>query len=319
MARSWGHRRKLDGAPTAYTYQWYRCNSSGASCAAIRGNLSSYAVSGSADAGSTLAVAVTASNSAGSKVVQSSASAVVAAGTSPFNLNSTLTDGQTISGSVLWQSTPAQGVNFVQFYVDGALKQTITTSPYEYNQSSTGMLDSTLLANGNGFLGYGRCERQSHLRVCECDGYGQRSSAQYGVSGYYGNGRAGSDLRYRRDRGPTVDRVHVSMEPMRYGRRELCGDRGCHQQYVCGCGGGHRFNAQCFGDREQLGGTHHGPSGSDRGCIRHVFDHYDLASEWNSKYAYSTTLAASDGTTPYTWSVASGTLPAGLSLAASTV
>jgi len=34
--------------------------------------------------------------------------------------------------------------------------------------------------------------------------------------------------------------------------------------------------------------------------------------------AYSTTLAASGGTTPYTWSIANGTLPAGLSLAAST-
>ena len=34
--------------------------------------------------------------------------------------------------------------------------------------------------------------------------------------------------------------------------------------------------------------------------------------------AYSTTLQASEGTTPYTWSISTGTLPAGLSLAAST-
>src|SRR6185437_888443 len=34
--------------------------------------------------------------------------------------------------------------------------------------------------------------------------------------------------------------------------------------------------------------------------------------------AYSTTLAATGGSTPYTWAVTSGTLPAGLSLAAST-
>ena len=34
--------------------------------------------------------------------------------------------------------------------------------------------------------------------------------------------------------------------------------------------------------------------------------------------AYSTTLQASGGTTPYSWSVSAGTLPAGLSLAAST-
>src|SRR4029077_7125840 len=34
--------------------------------------------------------------------------------------------------------------------------------------------------------------------------------------------------------------------------------------------------------------------------------------------AYSTTLAATGGTTPYTWSIASGTLPTGLSLVSST-
>ena len=34
--------------------------------------------------------------------------------------------------------------------------------------------------------------------------------------------------------------------------------------------------------------------------------------------AYSTTLQASGGTTPYSWSVSTGTLPAGLSLVAST-
>jgi hypothetical protein len=35
-------------------------------------------------------------------------------------------------------------------------------------------------------------------------------------------------------------------------------------------------------------------------------------------FAYSTTLAATGGTTPYSWSIASGTLPTGLALAAST-
>ncbi len=35
--------------------------------------------------------------------------------------------------------------------------------------------------------------------------------------------------------------------------------------------------------------------------------------------AYSTTLAASGGTSPYTWSLTAGTLPAGLSLSASGV
>jgi len=39
---------------------------------------------------------------------------------------------------------------------------------------------------------------------------------------------------------------------------------------------------------------------------------------WTSGVAYSTTLAASGGTTPYAWSITLGSLPAGLSLAAAT-
>ena len=39
-----------------------------------------------------------------------------------------------IGGSLTWHATPARAVNFVEFYVDGALTQTDTTSPYTYNR-----------------------------------------------------------------------------------------------------------------------------------------------------------------------------------------
>ncbi|HEX4187041.1 MAG TPA: S8 family serine peptidase [Solirubrobacteraceae bacterium] len=54
-------------SPTGYSYQWQRCDSSGAKCAAIEGAPSgtTYLIA-AADAGSTIRVAVTASNGAGS-------------------------------------------------------------------------------------------------------------------------------------------------------------------------------------------------------------------------------------------------------------
>ena len=65
-------------SPTGYAYQWYRCNSSGASCAAISGATSQTYVLVSADVGSTLRVWETASNMFGSSsAAESQATAVV--------------------------------------------------------------------------------------------------------------------------------------------------------------------------------------------------------------------------------------------------
>jgi hypothetical protein len=71
------------GSPTAYGYQWQRCDSSGAGCAAIAGAASSsYAVQ-TADVGFTLRVVVTASNATGSGTSTSAQTAVVTAAPAP--------------------------------------------------------------------------------------------------------------------------------------------------------------------------------------------------------------------------------------------
>ena len=168
------------GGPTNYSYQWYRCNSSGSNCSAIPGATSqSYGVLASADVGNTLAVAVSVSNSSGSASAQSSASAPIASATSSFAVNSTIADGQTISGSVLWEASPTQTINFAQFYIDGVLTQTISSSPYEYNQSTTGELDTTTLSNGNHVLG---------IRLLSSD---NRTYAFYGATVTVANGVGG--------------------------------------------------------------------------------------------------------------------------------
>ena len=59
--------------PTAYAYQWERCDASGASCATIGGATANGYTPGPADYAQTLRVAVTASNSAGSSAPATSA------------------------------------------------------------------------------------------------------------------------------------------------------------------------------------------------------------------------------------------------------
>lgn len=66
-------------SPSAYAFQWRRCDSAGANCAAIAGATAQTYALGSADVGSTLRVAVTASNAGGAATAESAASAAVVA------------------------------------------------------------------------------------------------------------------------------------------------------------------------------------------------------------------------------------------------
>jgi hypothetical protein len=91
--------------PISYGYEWRRCDSAGGSCAAIAGaTASSYTLTG-ADVGSTLRVAVTGSNSAGSATAVSAATAVVQAAavppanTSPPTNSGAAQQGQTLTAS----------------------------------------------------------------------------------------------------------------------------------------------------------------------------------------------------------------------------
>jgi hypothetical protein len=98
-------------APIAYAYQWLRCDGSGANCAALAGATASGYVVASADVGSTLRVAVTASNAGGSTSARSSQTAVVVAAppanTSPPTISGIAQDGQTLTaGAGTWSGTP---------------------------------------------------------------------------------------------------------------------------------------------------------------------------------------------------------------------
>jgi hypothetical protein len=107
-----GSNGSWSGSPTSYAYQWKRCDTSGANCAAIAGaTTSSYALA-SADAGATVRFAVTATNSGGSTAATSAATAVVTAPTAPTNTAAPSISGTTQVSKVLtgatgsWSGTP---------------------------------------------------------------------------------------------------------------------------------------------------------------------------------------------------------------------
>jgi hypothetical protein len=96
-AGTWGGTQ-----PIAYAYQWRRCNTSGAACADITGATgSSYSVT-SSDVGSTLRVAVTATNTYGSSTASSNPTSVVqAANSAPANTSPPTITGTAQEGKVL--------------------------------------------------------------------------------------------------------------------------------------------------------------------------------------------------------------------------
>ena len=92
------------GTPTpTFSYQWSRCSSTGKNCVPISGATASTYTAVTADAGSTLAITVTATNSAGSASATSAVTAVVSS--APINTTRPVISGTAARGRLLTAST----------------------------------------------------------------------------------------------------------------------------------------------------------------------------------------------------------------------
>jgi hypothetical protein len=102
-----------------------------------------------ADGSHALKVVATASSD-GAKS-ETSATVQVANGAPPppptLTVTSSIADGATLSGSVVWEGTPSSAVTGIGFYIDGTLRYTDSAAPYRFN-GDTGKLDTTTLTNG---------------------------------------------------------------------------------------------------------------------------------------------------------------------------
>lgn len=100
--------------PIAYHYQWYRCNSAGAHCSSVHGATAATYTLVAKDAGQTVGLTVTATDSSGSKPAYASlvgpvaAAAAAAYETVQPAITGSAVEGQQLSvGNGTWSSTPA--------------------------------------------------------------------------------------------------------------------------------------------------------------------------------------------------------------------
>lgn len=89
------------GSPGSYTYQWQRCNASGASCAAISGATQAAYTLGAADLGATLRVQEVATNPYGASLPATSSPSGVVQSSAPSNTAPPTITGGTLTGDVL--------------------------------------------------------------------------------------------------------------------------------------------------------------------------------------------------------------------------
>jgi hypothetical protein len=100
------------GTPTSFTYQWQRCDGTGANCVDIPGATAQTYVLTQDDVGSTIRAVVTARNAVGTASASSAATSVVPAvgaptNTSPPTITGTAQQGQTLTASTgSWTGNP---------------------------------------------------------------------------------------------------------------------------------------------------------------------------------------------------------------------
>ena len=131
--------------PIFFAYQWRRCDTGGDNCTEISGATGSTYLVDPADAGSTLRVAVTANNAAGSSTADSAPTAVVTApptaDTSPpsapsnLSLTATTTSGISLSWSA---SSDNVGVAGYDVYLDGSKVDSTTQTDYSFTGLACG-------------------------------------------------------------------------------------------------------------------------------------------------------------------------------------
>ena len=145
-------------APT-FTYQWQRCDSSGNNCNPIQSATNATYTINNTDAGSTLEVTVTASNSAGNNQATSAATAVVPqapANTQLPQISGTVAVGQQLQANAgTWTGSPAPTFTYQWQRCDSSGNncnpiQSATNATYTINNTDAGStLDVTVTATNS--------------------------------------------------------------------------------------------------------------------------------------------------------------------------
>ena len=350
-----GSTGSWSGSPTSYAYQWQRCNSTGGSCAAISGANSQTCLLQSADVGSAIRVAVTAMNSAGSAAATSAQTAVVqtsggGGGTTPPAI--ALVQATSVQGTGVASVAKAfpngntAGNLIIAFVRMSSTSQTVTLSDslgnaYAKAVSQTHTTDghqihvfyAANIRGGANTVTAAFSGTNSHpwLAVYEYQGLSTTSPLDKTAS-TQGSGASVNS-------GPTATTATANQLvfagtglPASWTAQLTAGSGYTVLQHNCsGATSPGANEGQTTSATSSYSGTFTLSASASWTAAVATFKAVDstppapppvistgsLASG-TAGASYSATLTATGGITPYTWSVVSGSLPAGLSLASNT-
>lgn len=328
-------------SPTSYKYQWSRCNSSGVSCSQISGATGqSYLLAG-ADVGFTLRAAVTATNSVGSSTATSAATGVVQStgGGSGVVLvqSAAVQAGSAKSAAVAFSSGNTAGNMVIAFVRMSTTTQTVKVTDKNGNTYTDAVSQSQTTDGSQIHLFYAKNVKagantvtatfsgtNSHpwLAVYEYSGLSasapldQTAHAQgkstSPSSGATSTTSSANELVFAGLGLPSSSTVTVAAgSGYQLERQTTSGTRAADEEKVATATGSFSGTFAISGSTNwsALVATFAASASSSPPSITTT----SLASGTVGT-AYSQTLAATGGTTPYKWSLTSGTLPAGLSL-----
>jgi Putative Ig domain len=293
--------------PVSFAYQWNRCDSSGANCAAIAGATANSYVLIDADVGSTIRSAVTATNQCGASSTATSKATAVVQGSAPTVITTSLPSGTL---NVPYSTTLAASGG-IQPYTWSIVAGTGNLPSGLSLNSSTGVISGTPTATGT---------RSFTARVTDANSMTATQTLSITITA--GVSIATTTLPEGEQNVAYSTTLAASGGTQPYTWSITTGTLPSGLSLNSGTGvisgtptvsGTSNFTVQVTDTNSQSG---------TKGLSITIAAPPSISTTTlpggTQNTAYSTTLAASGGTQPYTWSITLGTLPSGLSLNSST-
>lgn len=329
------------GGPTTYAYEWDRCDSSGSNCSQIEGATTNTYTLAAADVGSTIRSTVTASNSVGSTSATSTATAVVdSSGSGITRVQSAAAQGTNVrSVTTAFPGANTAGDLIIAFVRASTTTQYVAVSDSRGNsyveavrqaQTSDGhqirIFYARNVAGGSNAVTASFSGTNGHpsLSVFEYSGFSGTVSLDR-TAGAQGRSTQAASAPTAQTTSPN-ELVFAGLGLPSSSKATVTSGSGYTlvQQITSGS----RFAAE---DRvvSALGsftGTFNLSASANWSAVVATFSasvsspaiSTSSLPEGTVGSAYSAALTVTGGTGPFSWSVASGTLPAGLSLSANT-
>lgn len=331
------------GSPTSFSYQWNRCDTSGVNCSGINGASASTYKIVSADAGSTVTSSVTASNSAGSTTATSSPTAVVQNAAGGFSLVQQAAAQGTSATSIAakFPGSNTAGNLIVVFVRASSTTQTVSVSDTAGNAYSEAV-GQTQTSDGHQVHIYYAANVAGAANTVTASFSGTNSHPWLAVYEYSGLSKTNPLDRTAHAQGRSTAASSGTTATTRTASELVFAGVGlpATSGASVSAGSGYALEQQNTStsraatedrvatDTGSFAGTFTLGATVNWSAVVATFSTSAVSSPLaittttlpagTQNTAYSSTVSASGGVTPYSWSIVSGALPAGLTLNSST-